>query len=186
MAPSNWRCVRRDTGQAGHHGGGGFGCHLPQRAHGRGPWPGRSALPSLANCFSSRAFSASACCGAAFLASFTRGIDRGLGFRPRFGGRLIGLRHAGIGLSLAARASSRSREIFAARSSSTDATSGSALRDSRIYSTTKMMVPQTTWLMVSGVEKSSCGMPSARAPAGIAAGPTPATVRTRKSGGTAS
>ena len=68
--------------------------------------------------------------------------------------------------ALAARASSRSLAILVARSSSTDATSGRPVRDSRIYSTTKMIAPHTTWLMVSGVVKSSCGMPSALAAAG--------------------
>jgi hypothetical protein len=68
--------------------------------------------------------------------------------------------------ALAAWASSRSLAIFDARSSNTDATNGRPLRESRMYSTPKMIAPHITWLMVSGVVKSSCGMPLAIAAQG--------------------
>jgi hypothetical protein len=47
--------------------------------------------------------------------------------------------------ALACCAFSRSRAIWFARSSSTEATCGSAKRDARMYSTMKMIAPQTTW-----------------------------------------
>ena len=63
--------------------------------------------------------------------------------------------------ALDACAVSRSAAMCRARSSITAPTFGRPMRDSSTYSRAKMIAPHTTWLVVRGLAKSNCGMPSA-------------------------